>query len=149
MLLPFLLAQAAPAALPPPAAALRWSIQTDPCARASDGSGQDVVVCGHPDAVQPRIPLPGFRGPPDHPVASNPDMKASVALNGPGIGTECGAYGENCEPAGGAYITPMTLIAGAADVAKRTFATRKYKKKGTPIPLDNPAPVNLADRIHP
>jgi hypothetical protein len=149
MLLPLILAQAAPTAAPPAPPSQRWSIMTDPCARASDGSGQDVVVCGHPDQVQPRIPLPAYRGPPDHPVASNPDMVASVALNGPGIGNECGAYGENCEPAGGGYITPMTAIAGAVDVARRAFATRKYKNKGTPIPLDEPAPTSLAGHVLP
>ena len=56
-----LLAQAATAAAGPPqptaAPSGRFSILTDPCANASNDGG-DVVVCGKPDALAPRLPMP-------------------------------------------------------------------------------------------
>lgn len=153
MLFALLLQAATPlASAPPPAGddagGHQWSVLAQPCAAKGD-PGDDVVVCGRPDAIQPRLPLARFRGPPDHPVPSNPDLSPSVALNGAGISTECGAYGENCEPFGGQYITPMTLIKSAVDVAKRATKTRRYKNKGEAIPLDPPADTDMTSRIHP
>ncbi len=117
-----------------------WSILADPCASARDASGNDIVVCGHPDAVTPRLPLRQFRGPPDRPMPSNPHMSAAVALNGPGVGDECGAYGENCPVGLGGPAIPA-LIGGAVDLAKKVFAKRPDKSNRVPIPLDDPAPA--------
>lgn len=148
MIFAALLQAAAPAA-PAPAAPQRFSILTDPCASASNDGG-DVVVCGHADALAPRLPMPRFRGPPDHPVPSNPDMKASVALDGPGAGNVCGAYGEDCPIAGGgsSYIGPLDVAAAAVKGVKGAFAKRRYKDKGEPIPLTDP-PVDTRRRVLP
>lgn len=129
-----LLLLALQAAAPAAAAPERFSILVDPCASAHDDQGKDVVVCGRPDAVSPRLPLPDFRGPPDHAVPSNPDMTAVVALNGPGIGNECGAYGENCPVGGGGYVIPK-LLGGAVDLAKSAFAKKPDKRGRVPIPM--------------
>ena len=141
-----LLPAATPAAAPP--APKQWSILQDACAAASDEQGKDIVVCGHPDNIAPRLPLPQFRGPPDHPVASNPDLSAAVALDGPSGRGECGGYGENCPVAGGGYVVPK-LVAGALDLAQNGFKKRHYKDKGVPIPLDDPAPADTAGRLSP
>lgn len=145
-----LLLQAATGATPASAASpQRFSILTDPCANASNDGG-DVVVCGRPDTLAPRLPMPRLRGAPDHPVPSNPDMKASVALDGPGVGNVCGAYGEDCPIAGGGdhYIGPLDLASAAVKGVKSAFAKRRYKDKGEPIPLDDP-PVGTRGRVLP
>ena len=131
-------AGSAPAPADPPQ---RFSILVDPCAAtAHDRSGNDVVVCGHPDAISPRLPLPQFRGPPDHPVPSNPDMSAAVALNGPGIGNECGGYGEGCPVGLGGYAVPA-LVNGAVSAVKGALAKRPDKAGRIAIPLDDPQPT--------
>lgn len=145
--LALLLQVAAPAAAPGPADAQKWSILHDACAAASDDQGKDIIVCGRPDTVAPRLPLPQFRGPPDHPVASNPDLSAAVALDGPSGRGECGGYGEGCPVAGGGYIVPK-LVAGAIDLAQTGFKKRHYKGKGVSIPLDDPPP-DTAGRLLP
>ncbi|WP_375393441.1 hypothetical protein [uncultured Sphingomonas sp.] len=142
----FLLLQTA-ASPTPPLAPKQWSILQAPCAAASDDQGKDIVVCGHPDAITPRLPLPQFRGPPDHPVPSNPDLSAAVALDGPSGRGECGAYGEACPVAGGGYVVPK-LVAGAIDLAQNGFKKRHYKDKGVSIPLDDP-PADTAGRLLP
>lgn len=141
-----LLALALQAAAAPPAPAPReWSILVDPCASARDDAGKDIVVCGRPETVTPRLPLPRFRGPPDRPMPSNPDMKASVALDGPGIGNECGAYGEGCPVGFGGAAIPA-LVGGAVDLVKGAFAKRPNKSGRVPIPLDEAAPLVVPDR---
>ena len=152
-LLMLLQAAAATPAPPPPARGERIDILARPCANASNDGG-DVVVCGRPDEIAPRLPLARYRGVPDHAVPSNPDLRASVALDGPGIGTECGAYGEGCPIAGGAssYVTPLTVARAAVGGVKSALATRKYKNKGTSIPIDEPSPAapgSMAGRITP
>ena len=147
-----LLQAAAPATTPatsatPATDAKQWSIPQDACAAGSDDQGKDIVVCGHPDAVAPRLPLPQFRGPPDHPVASNPDLSAIVALDGPSGRGECGAYGENCPVGGGGYVIPK-LVGSAIDLAHAGFKKRHYKDKGVSIPLTD-APVDTAGRLSP
>lgn len=141
-----LLQAAAPVATP--GGGQRFSILNDPCAAAGPGNGQDIVVCGHPDAIAPRLPLPQFRGPPDHPVPSNPDLSAVVALNGPSGAAECGGYGEGCPIGGGGYVLP-TLVHGAADLAHDAFRKRRYKDKGVSIPLDDPPATQTAGRLSP
>lgn len=124
----------------PPAAQGRWSILTDPCAKASGDMTKDVIVCGRRDQIPPRLPLPQFRGPPDHAVPSNPDMTGAAALNGPGIGNECGAYGENCEPFGGGYVIPK-LANAAMTAVSRAFAKHYPKQGRQAIDLDAPPPA--------
>ena len=144
-----LLQAAAPAPAATPAAdPKQWSILQDACAAASNEQGKDIIVCGHPDAVAPRLPLPQFRGPPNHPVASNPDLSAIVALDGPSGRGECGAYGEDCPVGGGGYVIP-TLVQGALDLAHTGFKKRHYKDKGVSIPLDDPPGADTAGRLLP
>ena len=145
-LLLLLQAAAAPAS-PPPAGRERIDILAAPCANASNDGG-DVVVCGKPDALAPRLPLARFRGPPDHAVPSNPDMSAAVALNGPGVGTECGAYGEGCPVGGGGYAIPA-LLNGATGLVKRAFAKHPDKAGRVAIPLTDDPPVDAARRVLP
>lgn len=141
-----LLQVAAPVATP--TGGQRFSILNDPCAAASDPQGKDIVVCGHPDQVAPRLPLPQFRGPPNHPVPSNPDLSAAVALNGPAGAAECGAYGEACPIGGGGYALPAALY-GVADLAHDAFSRRRYKDKGVPIPLEEAKPADLTGKLLP
>ena len=140
-------AVAVPASIPP-AAPEQWSILQDACAAANDDRGKDIVVCGHPDTIAPRLPLPQFRGPPDHPVASNPDLSAVVALNGPSGRGECGGYGEECPVGGGGYILPK-LVEGAVDLAKTGFKKRHYQDKGVSIPLEDAPVEDMKARILP
>lgn len=56
------------------------SILVDPCASATNDAGKDVVVCGRADAISPRLPMRDDRGPPDHPMPSNPYMTGAGAL---------------------------------------------------------------------
>ncbi len=111
----------------------RFSVLVDPCASASNDGG-DVVVCGRPDKLAPRLPLPQFRGPPDHPTPSNPYLRPSVALNGATIGNECGAYGEGCPVGGGGYAIPK-LLGGAAGLIKGALAKRPDKRGRVAIDL--------------
>ena len=135
MLIALLLAQAT-ATSPPPT---RFSVLVDPCANASNDGGNDVVVCGRPETLTPRLPLPQFRGPPDHAAPSNPELRPSVALDGAGVGAECGGYGENCPVGGGGYVIPK-LLGGAAGLVKSAFAKHPDKRGRVAIDLREPAP---------
>lgn len=131
--------QAAPAAAGrPPPPPERFSILVDPCA-SSRSVTDDVVVCGRPETLAPRLPLPQFRGPRARAGPSNPEMRASVALDGPGIGAECGAYGENCPGIANGQALPA-LLGGAVDLVKDAFRKKPDKRGRVPIPLDDPAP---------
>ncbi|MEG3163272.1 hypothetical protein U1701_01560 [Sphingomonas sp. PB2P19] len=132
-----LLAQAAPAAPE------RFSILVDPCASASDDKGTDIIVCGRPEKITPRLPLRDFRGVPDRPVPSNPDMLASVALDGKAAGNECGAYGEDCPVGLGGYALPV-IVNGAVGLVKSALAKKPDKRGRVPILLDDPAPPKPA-----
>ena len=140
MIAVLLLLQAAAGAAPE-----RFSVLVDPCANASNDGG-DVVVCGRPDTLAPRLPLPQYRGPPDHPAASNPYLRPEVALDGPGVGAECGAYGEGCPIGGGGYVIPK-LLTGAAGLVKGALAEHPDKRGRVAIDLD--APVSTAGRVLP
>lgn len=123
-----------------PAAPERFSILVDPCASAHDDRGKDIVVCGRTDAISPRLPMRGLRGPPDHAVPSNPDLKASIALDGPDGRGECGLYGEACPVGGGGYVLPA-LLNGAVGAAKQAFAKHPDNTGRVPIDLGDPPPV--------
>ncbi|WP_174298054.1 hypothetical protein [Sphingomonas bacterium] len=148
MIAALLLLQAATAPPTAPAPAReKFSILTDPCANASNDGG-DVVVCGRPETLAPRLPLARFRGVPDHAVPSNPDLSARVALDGPGIGTECGAYGEGCPIGGGGYAMPA-LVNGAAGLVKKAFAKHPDKTGRVAISMDDDPPVDVSQKVHP
>jgi hypothetical protein len=132
-----LLAQAAPATPE------RFSILVDPCASASDDKGTDIIVCGRPEKISPRLPLRDFRGVPDRPMPSNPDMLASVALNGKPVGNECGAYGEDCPIGLGGYLLPK-VVDGAVGLVKSALAKKPDKRGRVPILLDDPVPSKPA-----
>lgn len=135
-----LLQAVAPAPASAPAhAPERFSILVDPCASATDDKGTDVIVCGRPDAITPRLPLRDFRGVPDRPMPSNPDMLASVALNGKPVGNECGAYGEDCPVGFGGYVLPKA-VDGAIGLVKSALAKKPDKRGRVPILLDDPIP---------
>jgi len=143
---------------PPPQ---RFSILVDPCARARSQPGTDVVVCGNTAADSPRLPLPAERGPPDHPVASNPDKTGiralaaeptpcaavqrgcQVGVNMVGAGTsvvrlvqKLVSPGSCCE-APGESTDPLLLAKDAVGGIKRTFARKPDKSNRVPIPLDD------------
>lgn len=155
-------AQDAPAAGPEVAAdgTQRWSILVDPCASARGGD-QEIVVCGEV-AANPRLPLPGERGPPDRPVPSNPDLSGSGALAAAvapcatlsqgcttGIDLFGGATfavraigklidGDSCCEEPGEATNPVGLINDVGGVIRRTFRKKPDKSKRVAIPLDDP-----------
>lgn len=136
ILLALLQAAAAPQAHPPvaPPVPQRFSILADPCARTSD-DGRDIVVCGSTAAGSPRLPLPDERGPPDRPVASNPNLSAVRALDLEA--TPCAATQWGCQVGFGPPIMP---IAKAAVGAVKNMLAKKPDKSGrVPILLDDPA----------
>lgn len=130
-----MLAQAtSPVATTQTAAPERFSILVDPCAAASR-DGTDVVVCGGPAANSPRLPLPDERGPPDHAVASNPDLSAARALQLEG--TPCAASQWGCQVGFGPPIAPIAKA--AVGLIKGALAKKPDKSGRVPIDLDGPA----------
>ncbi|VVT02138.1 conserved exported hypothetical protein [Sphingomonas sp. EC-HK361] len=148
--MPLLLALALQAAAPAAHAGERFSIlapvPNERCTRkppppapgqpASDK--EDIVVCADAlpsQAVPFRNQIPSKKAGP-----SNPDMLASVALNGPD-NNECGVYGENCPVAGGDYLLNVAQRA-AVDLIKGAFAKKppRDKRPRIDIPLDDPVP---------
>lgn len=101
-------------------------------------SDDDIVVCGDPlpsQAVPYRSQIPSKKAGP-----SNPDMLASVALDGP-QSNECGVYGENCPVAGGGYLLP--IVTGAVIGAVKDAFAKKPKPDKRPridIPLEDAVP---------
>lgn len=87
----------APAAqvTPDPKAKPVWSIKADPCATARGGLNE-IVVCGSAQD-SPRLPLPAERGPPDHPVPSNPNVTGEGALAVATAGAPCAARVGGCQ----------------------------------------------------
>ena len=137
--------QAAPAAAPERFSVL-VPVRTERCTRKPpppapgqpESDKDDIVVCADPlpsQAVPFRSQIPSRKAGP-----SNPDMLASVALDGPGS-DECGVYGENCPVAGGGYLLP--IVTGAVvDGVKSVFAKKppRDKRPRIDIPLDDPKP---------
>jgi len=58
-----------------------WSILDDPCPSLAGRKPEEILVCGKGAQPDPRLPLPGERGPPDRPMPSNPDVTGMGALN--------------------------------------------------------------------
>lgn len=123
----------------------RFSILVDPCAGSGGG---DVVVCGRPDAIAPRLPLPDERTP-DGPVPSNPYLRASP--DGPAA--PCAATLEGCTVGFGPPVIPTVLAAVrlARGAAKQRADARRRERDGdrrVPIPLED-APVDVAGKMLP
>lgn len=122
------------------APAASFSILADPCARTSGKTvGNDVVVCGASANTQ-RLPLPDERGPPDHPVPSNPELSTTAALAAEG--TPCAAQQKGCTVGIGGPVV-MAAIKGLATAVSDGIADAKVRKarkadtgKRVPIPLD-------------
>lgn len=111
----------------------RFSILVDPCAAASK-DGSEVVVCGGPAANSPRLPLPDERGPPDHAIASNPNLTAVRALEL--SDTPCAARQGGCQVGFGPPIAPIAKA--AVGLIKSALAKRPDKSGRVPIDLDGP-----------
>ncbi len=149
------------AATPLPAAPPQsFSILADACRRLP---GDDIVVCG--DADKPRLPLPDERGPPDRPVASNPELTGIGAMRT--VATPCAATQWGCQTGvdilGGATAairlvgkiidpdsccerqgesTDAAMLAGdAIRGLKAAFGKKPDKSQRVAIPLDAPPPV--------
>lgn len=58
-----------------------WSILNDPCPSPVGRKPEEILVCAKGAQPDPRLPLPGERGPPDRPMPSNPDVTGIGALN--------------------------------------------------------------------
>jgi hypothetical protein len=143
MILLLLLAQvASPAPATPPdpghgTPPARISILVDPtpaCPPPVQGS-KDVVVCARPNQEQ-RLPLPGERGPPDGPVASNPELTGSGALAAEG--TPCAAHQGGCTVGFGPPIVP--IVAALVGAVKSGLARHPDKSHRVAIPLDDVPP---------
>ena len=76
----------------PPALPERLSILAPNCP-GRKSADDEILVCARGQDSQ-QLPLPAERGPPDHPVPSNPDMSASYALGG---GPSCAALVGGCQ----------------------------------------------------
>jgi hypothetical protein len=98
----------------PSAAPERFSILVDPCA-ATSKDGNEIVVCGGPEANSPRLPLPDERGPPD---------------------TPCAARQGGCQVGFGPPIAPIAKA--AVGLIKSALAKKPDKRGRVPIDLDGP-----------
>lgn len=117
-----------------------FSVLAQPC--PPPGDGKEVVVCGDGTSGA-RLPLPDDRGPPDHPVASNPKLDGVGALAAQA--TPCAATLRGCQVGIG---PPPELVNAAIDAIKGAFAKKPDKHGRVAIPLDDP-PVSTAGRILP
>ncbi|MEP9402611.1 hypothetical protein [Sphingomonas sp. VNH70] len=82
------------AASPLPGPPQRISILVDPCAsQRRHAQDDELIVCGE-GARDPRLPLPSERGPPDRPLASNPnaDGRGAIAASAP----PCATLSQGC-----------------------------------------------------
>ncbi len=121
---------AAPAAPPVPE---RFSILVDPCATQTR-DGDEVVVCGKSATTTPRLPMRDDRGPPDHAVASNPNLTAVRALEL--SDTPCAARQGGCQVGFGPPIAPIAKA--AVGLIKSALAKKPDKHGRVPIDLNGP-----------
>lgn len=141
MLLALTQAGATPAATPVSSAPTEksWSILNPPdCPVVKEGD-KTIVVCAPGTESGARLPLADW-GPPDRPVASNPNMTAIRALELDG--TPCAATQRGCQSGFGPPIAP--LVAGAVALAKSAFARKPDKTGRIAIDLSDPAPPAAA-----
>jgi len=140
MLLPLLLLVAAPPQATPPPVPPKFSILVDPCARTTDEAGKDVVVCGNAADTR-RLPLPDDRGPPDHPVPSNPELTGTGALAA--SATPCATLQGGCQVGFGGPVVAAAVNGLATAVSdglkdrKDRAARRRDAGKRVPIPMDD------------
>ena len=120
----------APAAPPSPE---RFSILVDPCSTQTQ-DGNDVVVCGQSATTTPRLPMRDDRGPPDHAVASNPNLTAVRALDL--SNTPCAARQGGCQVGFGPPIVPIAQA--AVGLVKSALAKKPDKTGRVSIDLDGP-----------
>ena len=113
----------------------RWSILNPPdCPVVKEGD-KTIVVCAPGTESGARLPLPDW-GPPDRPVASNPNMTAIRALELDG--TPCAATQRGCQSGFGPPIAP--LVTGAVALAKSAFTKKPDKTGRIAIDLTDPPP---------
>jgi hypothetical protein len=114
-------------------------LANQPCPK--DASGKDVVVCARPDD-SPRLPLPGERVP-DGPQPSNPDVTGAGAL---AEADSCSAHMGGCYVG---FVPPVMPVAKAmVGAVKSAFAKKPDKTGRVAIPLGDPVPMDVSDRIH-
>jgi len=118
-------------------------VDTPPC--PSGKASNEVVVCGREgESQQPRLPLPDERGPPEGPAPSNPELSGSGALAAEG--TPCAAHMGGCQVGFGPPVMP--ILAGAVRGVKSLLAKHPDKSQRVPIPLGDPVPADVSDRVH-
>ena len=117
----------------PPPVPERFSILVDPRATQTQ-DGNEVVVCGTSATTTPRLPMRDDRGPPDHPVASNPELSAVRALQLEN--TPCAATQWGCQVGFGPPIAPIAKA--AVGLIKSALAKKPDKRGRVPIDLDGP-----------
>lgn len=163
----FLAAQTAAIPLQPASPPQRISILASNCPKPT---GEEITVCA--PIAQPRLPLPAERGPPDHPVPSNPDLTPATALaeaappcatlqGGCQVGMDVLGGGTAairligklidpdscCERPGESTSTGM-LIGDMVGGIKRAFGKKPDKSNRVSIALDAPPP-STAGRLSP
>ncbi len=140
----------------------RWSILASDCPPPPEGQ---IVVCGSADDPVPRLPFPGERGPPDRPVAGNPDLSGSGALaltsapcatrsRGCTAGVDLLGMGtvavrgigklidpDSCCEEPGEATNPFMLVRDAVRAVKRTGRKKPDKSNRVPIPMDDLPPA--------
>lgn len=142
----------------------RFSVLVDPCASVATGE-DEVVVCA-PVAPAPRLPLPAERGPPDRPMASNPEVTgrgAMAAAASPcatlsqGCGSSVDVIGggvflvravgklvdpDSCCEEAGEYKDPGALLRDVGRLFKRGPG-KADRAKRVAIPLDPATPMAM------
>ena len=118
-----------------------FSILVDPCASTQD-HGRDIVVCGHPDAIGPRMPLRDDRGPPDHPVPVNPEATGAGALAAEG--TPCAAHIGGCQVAFGQPVVAKALELAGYGLKGLKDSRQRHRDGNRRVTIDldgPPAPI--------
>ncbi|MBJ6120333.1 hypothetical protein [Sphingomonas mollis] len=168
MILALLLAaQTAAVPLQPASPPQRLSILASDCPKPT---GEEITVCA--PVAQPRLPLPAERGPPDHPVPSNPDLRPTTAMNQTaapcaslqgGCQTGIDVLGggtaairligklidpDSCCERPGESTSAGMLIGDMVGGIKRAFAKKPDKSNRVSVALDTPPP-STAGRLLP
>lgn len=91
-----------------------WSILADPCPSPLGRKPEEILVCGRGAQPDPRLPLPGERGPPDRPMPSNPDVTGIGALNA--SNAPCATRSEGCTTGINVFGMGTALIRGIGKV---------------------------------
>ena len=120
-----------------PSVPQRFSILVDPCA-SSASDGKEVVVCGHPDAISPRLPLRDDRGPPDHPVPVNPEMTGVGALAA--MATPCAAHIGGCQVGFGQPIVAKALELAGYGLKDLKESRRRHRDGARRVAIDLDGP---------